>query len=238
MGKGSILRICALLLMAGAILVIGRRADLSLSDVSPARIKLYVDGFGIRGPIVFMCLYLVRAVIPVVPVSILSLAGGLAYGQWRGMLYIMVGEICGSLIAFAIARMLGRTLLTRFGRLWTGRIALFDRKSQEHGFRLILIMRVIPFFQHDALNYGAGLCRIRLRDYALASAIGMLPGAFTSAMLGSSVEHVVSVKFFVALGIFVLLILSPAIYRAIRGRRPPVAALTPTRSTDGGETGA
>ena len=60
------------------------------------------------------------------------------------------------------------------------------------------------------------MSKIRLRDFALASFIGMAPGGFISALLGSSLENIVSVQFFVALGAFILLALVPLIYRKIK----------------------
>jgi uncharacterized membrane protein YdjX (TVP38/TMEM64 family) len=63
------------------------------------------------------------------------------------------------------------------------------------------------------------LSKIRLRDFALASFIGMVPGGFINALLGSSLENILSVQFFAALGAFILLALVPLIYRRIKKSR-------------------
>jgi hypothetical protein len=47
----------------------------------------------------------------------------------------------------------------------------------------------------------------------------MIPGGFINATLGSSLENVLSVRFFAALAAFVFLMLLPLIYRRIRKGR-------------------
>jgi uncharacterized membrane protein YdjX (TVP38/TMEM64 family) len=115
-----------------------------------------------------------------------------------------------------VARYFGRGFIESLGWLHRGRIKQFDEKAAENGFKLVLFVRLVPLFQYDAVNFGAGLSKIRLRDFALASFIGMAPGGFINALLGSSLENVVSIQFFAALGAFILLALVPLIYRRIK----------------------
>ena len=41
-----------------------------------------------------------------------------------------------------------------------------------------MILRLVPLFPFNGLNFGCGLTAIRTRDYVLATAIGILPGTF------------------------------------------------------------
>lgn len=206
---------CAVL----AVVAVFYFTPLELSRFTPARIKEFILGFGILAPLVFIALYASRAVILVIPVGVMSLVGGLAFGKWWGTLCILIGATLGSCLSFFVARYFGRGFVESLKWLHKGRIKNFDDKAGENGFRLILFVRLIPLFQYDAVNFGAGLSKIRLRDFALASFVGMAPGGFINALLGDSLENIVSVQFFAALGAFILLMLVPLIYRKVKGRK-------------------
>ena len=55
---------------------------------------------------------------------------------------------------------------------------------EAEGWRFVVFVRLVPLFPFNLLNYALGLTRIRLVEYVLASAIGMLPGAFAYTYLG------------------------------------------------------
>ena len=205
--------------IATAVFLVIRFTPLSLSDITPSSIKGFILGFGVWGPIIFVAMYASRAVVLVIPVGIMSLAGGLAYGQWRGTALIMVGAVLGSCLAFLLARYVGRNFVERFEWLHKGRIGAFDEGTETHGLRIIIMARLLPLFQYDAVNYGAGLSRMKFRDFALGSLIGMLPGGFINATLGSSLTNIASFQFVLAVVAFVLLMLAPVIYKTVKRRR-------------------
>jgi uncharacterized membrane protein YdjX (TVP38/TMEM64 family) len=201
------------------IVALFRFTALDADQFTPTNIKQFILSFGVLAPIIFVALYAARAVILVIPVGVMSLAGGLAFGKWWGTLLILLGATLGSCLSFITARYFGRGFIESLKWLHRGRIKQFDEKAAENGFKLILFLRLVPLFQYDAVNFGGGLSKIRLRDFALASFVGMAPGGFISALLGSSLEDILSVQFFAALGAFILLALVPLIYRRIKRSR-------------------
>ncbi len=123
-------------------------------------------------PLVFVPIYAFGTAFGL-PGTIPTLAGGAIYGVVRGMLYNTIGANLGAFFAFLLARYLGRDFVARFLK---GRAAFIDEKIGEHGLGTILYLRLIPLVPFNALNFGAGLSRVSLRDYVLGSFIGMLPG--------------------------------------------------------------
>jgi len=216
--KKNAIRFGILAAIVLAIFAVFKFTPLSLSDFTPTNVKNFLLQFGIWGPVVFILIYTLRAVILVIPVGVMSLAGGLAYGQWAGTVYILIGATLGSCLSFLIARFFGRKFIEQFEWLHKGKIKSFDEGSEKHGLKAILFVRLIPLFQYDAVNFGAGLSKMKFRDFAIGSFFGMLPGGFINAMLGSSLENIISVQFFVALGLFIMLMFIPAIYKAIKKR--------------------
>lgn len=51
----------------------------------------------------------------------------------------------------------------------------WDAKTQEHGFKTMLDMQVVPIFPYDRLAFWLGFLISDFRT--LATAIGMIPGA-------------------------------------------------------------
>jgi uncharacterized membrane protein YdjX (TVP38/TMEM64 family) len=211
----SLKRLTPVALVAILVVAVFQFTALDLAQFTPTRIKQFILGFGLLAPVIFVAIYAARAVILVIPVGVMSLAGGLAFGKWWGTLLILLGATLGSCLSFLTARYFGRGSLESLEWLHKGRIKQFDDKAAENGFKLILFTRLVPLFQYDAVNFGAGLSKIRFREFALASLIGMIPGGFINALLGSSLENIISVQFFLALGAFILLAFIPLIYKAI-----------------------
>jgi uncharacterized membrane protein YdjX (TVP38/TMEM64 family) len=219
LGRSDIARIGGLALLIVAIVVAFRWTRLSPSILSPTYIRSMILSLGTWGPVLFVTIYALRGVIPIIPAGVLSLAAGLAYGPLWGAVALLAGANLGSCLAFLVARYLGRGFLERFGLLKSGKIRSVDEMSETAGFRLILFVRLIPLFQYDAVNFGAGLSKMRFRDYVLGTLIGMAPAGIIAAQLGSSLTNFASVRFFVSLGLFVLLIMAPALYKLWRKRR-------------------
>jgi len=110
-----------------------------------------------------------------VPGLALSFIGSLLFSLWEATLWTWLGATLGATLAFLIAKWLGRDFVD--GMLG-GRLKALDDRLRDHGFTGLLILRLVPLFPFNALNFGCGLTAIRTRDYVLATAIGILPGTF------------------------------------------------------------
>ncbi|MGD8700127.1 MAG: TVP38/TMEM64 family protein, partial [Gemmatimonadales bacterium] len=141
---------------------------------NPQMIADFFRGLGSPwwSPLVFVTLYAAGTALGL-PGTIPTLAGGAIFGVVRGMLYNTLGANLGALGAFVLARHLGRGFVAR---ILKGKAAVLDAKIGEHGFGTMLYLRLIPLVPFNALNFGAGLSRVAMRDYVLGSLIGMLPG--------------------------------------------------------------
>ncbi|MBX6362654.1 MAG: TVP38/TMEM64 family protein [Gemmatimonadetes bacterium] len=159
------------------------------------------------------------------PGSALTLAGGAVSALWPGVVLNLAGATVGATVAVRLARALGRDFVSRRLR---GRAAALDRTAEPHGFRGIQLLRLVPLVPFNALNSGAGLSAVRLRDYVLASAVGMLPGTFAytyfaDAILAGSAEarRDANLHVIVAGALLVLLRPLPRLRRCRSGRAAP-----------------
>jgi uncharacterized membrane protein YdjX (TVP38/TMEM64 family) len=171
-------------LLALALAVILARV-LGLTDLirleNLSRLREQIDRFGAWAPVIFILGYVV-AVVAFAPALPLTILGGLAFGAAWGTLYVVIAATTGACLSFLIARYAARAAVARW---MAGYPALqrMDRAVARHGFRIVMITRLVPIFPFNLQNYAYGLTSIRFGAYALTSILCMLPGtlAFTAA---------------------------------------------------------
>lgn len=176
----------------------------------PARLQELVAGAGWAGVVIFVLGYALLVLVPT-PASVLTILGGALFGLWWGTLLAWAGAMLGATGGFLIGRRLGRPSVDR---LLNGRLRQADAVLSEHGLIAILAVRLLPLFPFTPLNYAAGLLGVRLRDYVLGSAIGMLPGALAYAAVGSSGANPLGIVIGVG-GLVALTVLGGAIGRRL-----------------------
>jgi uncharacterized membrane protein YdjX (TVP38/TMEM64 family) len=168
-----------LALAALAVRTLGLTEIIRLENL--ARLRERIDAFGPWAPVIFVVGY-VLAVVAFVPALPLTVLGGLAFGATRGTLYVAVAATSGACLSFLIARYAARGAVER----WVaGNPALLrmDRAVGRHGFRIVMITRLVPIFPFNLQNYAYGLTSIGFGVYAVTSALCMLPAtvAYTAA---------------------------------------------------------
>ncbi len=175
--RGAVLRVAVLVAALVGLFVLGR-AD-GLPDVAELRSR--VDDAGRVGWVVFVGGYAVLALLPA-PKGAMTALGGLLFGWWVGAALSLLGALVGAVVAFEVGGWLGRDAVDRLVR---GRLARLDALLRDHGLGAVLTVRLIPVLPYTAINYGAAVSGVRRRDFALGSAIGMLPGSLSYAALGA-----------------------------------------------------
>jgi len=182
--RARALRVAALLLAAAAAV-----AALLLLPTSRWLLALtsWIHGAGVMGALVYGLAYVVATVLAL-PGTILTLGAGFAYGPFYGTLLVSPASVVGATLAFVLGRSLARGWIERRLSRYP-RFAAVDRAVGVDGFKIVLLLRLSPVFPFNFLNYALGLTRVTLRDYVVASAIGMLPGTVMYVYLGSLVTN-------------------------------------------------
>jgi uncharacterized membrane protein YdjX (TVP38/TMEM64 family) len=131
----------------------------------------------------YIAVYIGAAVL-LVPGSILTLAAGFIFGLPLGIALVSVGSVLGATAAFLVGRF--------FVRAWVAeRIATLpsfralDSAARHEGFAIVFLTRLSPLFPYNIVNYGFGVTAVRLRDYVLATWIGMLPATVLYVYIGT-----------------------------------------------------
>jgi uncharacterized membrane protein YdjX (TVP38/TMEM64 family) len=215
--RNLILRSALVATLAAAIIWLGLHRDL----LQPATIERELQRFGGWAPILFLLLYALATVL-FVPGSLLTVAGGALFGPILGTLWNLTGATLGATLAFIVARYVASDWVAarsgeRLGRLMRG--------VEEEGWRFVAFVRLVPLFPFNLMNYALGLTRIRLREYVLASFVGMAPGALAYTYLGYAGREAVSGqagairKALLALALLAIVAFLPRLVRRVKGRR-------------------
>ena len=143
----------------------------------------WISLLGAIAPVVFIASYIMACVL-FIPGSIMTIGAGVLFGVAWGSVYVSIGATIGATLAFLIGRY--------FARDWVAaRLAgnptfeAIDAAVGREGWKIVGLTRLSPVFPFNLLNYAYGLTRVSLRDYVIASWIGMLPGAVMYTYIGS-----------------------------------------------------
>lgn len=159
-------------------------------------IHAWIDRAGFLGAAGFVVGYALVTLTPV-PKNVVSIAAGFAWGLGVGVTLVMLGALLGAALAFLLGRALGRDAIERF----TGaRVQAVDELLQRRGLLSMIGVRLIPVLPFTVINYAAGLTAVRVRDYALGTVIGIIPGTFAYVAVGAYGAEL-NGGFFVALGV-------------------------------------
>lgn len=205
----------ALLLLGVAIW--GTSASDGLAEiVSRERLAALVDWAGPFGPAVIVAGMTIAVVASPIPSAPVALVAGAAYGHTAGTIYVILGAEIGAIVAFTIARILGRDAI----RKWFGdRLEKGFLGSQDALTLTVLTSRLIPFISFDFVSYAAGVSNLHFWRFALATLAGIVPASFVLAHFGSvAAESGGRGITAIALGLG-LMTAAPLLFVALRNRR-------------------
>jgi uncharacterized membrane protein YdjX (TVP38/TMEM64 family) len=135
----------------------------------------------------FVLLYSLTCV-TFLPGSVLSVGAGAVYGFWLGTLLVSLSSAIGAMAAFLAGRFVFRRMLLRKLEKSSKFLAL-DLAIEREGWKIVFLSRLSPILPHSIVSYIAGLTRISLARYTLASWAGFIPisaaYAYAGAVVGS-----------------------------------------------------
>ncbi|EFN58700.1 hypothetical protein CHLNCDRAFT_56835 [Chlorella variabilis] len=202
----------AVLLPAGA----AHASGLASEAAAPGLLEFVInsiEALGPWGPAAFVALVALAESIPLLPTQPFSLASGLLFGAQKGALCMLSGTTLAALLAFSIARGIGRPLaeriishelsgselsgaesdggeagppLTPVQRKLAEVQAVIERGSFWQQAGAVLLLRMTPVVPFSASNYVLGLSPLPLAPYLAGSVVGMAFWAVFYASLGGA----------------------------------------------------
>ena len=138
--------------------------------------------------LLFTTVYIVAVSLSFPGAAILTLLGGFLFGVWWGTFWTIIASTIGAVITyFAVNSAFG----TFFKRKVTGRLRTIQQGFSENEFYYLLTLRLLPIFPFFIINIASGIVGVRMRNFIIASMLGMAPCAFIYAWVGSSLGTMV-----------------------------------------------
>jgi uncharacterized membrane protein YdjX (TVP38/TMEM64 family) len=148
----------------------------------------FVDRNGVLAALLFVLAYAVVVALSLPIATVLSIVGGFFFGTVIGTLCVVVGATAGAVLLFLIARStLGAFLRERAGPA----LKRMEDGFGQNEFSYLLILRLIPLFPFFVVNIVPALLGVSLRNYTLATAVGIIPGAFVYVGVGAGTGSVI-----------------------------------------------
>ncbi len=130
-------------------------------------------------PLLVILAYVIGGLL-MVPVTLLIIATVSVFGPWYGAGYALLGAELSAIVSFALGHLLGNEALRRIAGSRVNRIST---AIARRGVLTIITLRIVPVAPFSVINVIAGATAIRLRDFALGSFLGMIPGVVSIAIL-------------------------------------------------------
>ena len=168
----------------------GLHKHLSLEALATNRelLRQFVDTHLLLAVLVFMAAYIAIVALSIPGAAVMSIAGGFLFGWMISVPVTMTAAVIGAIIVFQIVKTsLGAAVAERAGPL----VQRVSKGFAENALSFLLFLRLAPVFPFFLVNAVAGLCRVPLRTFIIATAIGIIPGSLTFALLGSGLDSVI-----------------------------------------------
>ncbi len=134
--------------------------------------------------LLWFAVIMAAVVVLLLPGVLFTTGAGFVFGLSQGTLAVVAGTTVGAAVAFLIARFLfGARTRRRF--LANAKLYAINEVVTAHGFTIVLLTRLVPFFPSKLANYFFGLTQVSLRDFVAASALGFIPFSLHNVYLGS-----------------------------------------------------
>ncbi|OGW29715.1 MAG: hypothetical protein A2X56_06395 [Nitrospirae bacterium GWC2_57_13] len=196
----SKVKIAALVLLATALFLSPFFWDMR-AVFSVDQMKQWLEGAGPLAPLLYMAAMAIAVIVSPIPSVPLDIAAGAFFGPFLGTVYSVIGALAGAGAAFLIARFLGREFMERH---LGGHINFCSACSNKLLTRIVFLSRLIPVVSFDVVSYGAGLTKMSLSRFSLATFFGLIPLTFAYNYFGSAL--IVRSRLAIVLGIVMVVL--------------------------------
>lgn len=154
-------------------------------------LRQLVDANLVLAVLLFMAAYVTIVALSIPGAAAMSIAGGFLFGWLVSVPVTIVAALIGATIVFQIVKTsIGCAVAEKAGPL----VQKLSKGFADNAFNFLLFLRLVPVFPFFMVNAVAGLCRVPLRTFIAASAIGIIPGSLVFAFLGAGLDKVIDAQ--------------------------------------------
>lgn len=182
-----------------------------------ARLKTFILSFGFWAPLISALLMISQSVILFLPAFPIFVVNALAFGPVWGTLLSWSSAVLGSILCFAIAKILGRPVVQRL--VSEVHLEVADSTLKRYEKYIILLFGFFPLISFDVISYAAGLTVLAYWEFIPLVCIAQIPSAlFYSLFVNKIDKGTLDVYWIIAGSLFFLLGIGSLAFRALLGR--------------------
>lgn len=175
-------------------------------------------------PVAVVVCYVIAGLV-MVPVTLLIAVTGIVFGPLEGSVYALGGSVLSAAVSFGVGHWLGRDAVAR---MLGPRMNRLTKRIARQGILAMIVIRMLPIAPFTVVNVVAGISPIRLRDYLIGTALGMLPGIVITITFVHHLAEAVrrpsvgTVSILIAVGVL-LLTLAVGLQKLLRAKQDSAA---------------
>lgn len=166
---------------------LGQYLTFSALKVHRHQLLEFVQANMLLAVLIYMGLYIVVVALSLPGGAVMTITGGFLFGSVLGTVQVVIAATVGATILFLTARLaLGDTLKKKAGP-WLKKL---ESGFNEDALNYILVLRLVPLFPFFVVNLVPAFLNVGTRVYILGTFIGIIPGTFVYASIGSGIGSV------------------------------------------------
>jgi uncharacterized membrane protein YdjX (TVP38/TMEM64 family) len=115
----------------------------------------------------------------------MTITSVLFFGVYKGFVVSYIGESSSSVLAYYVGKYFGE----EFGITKKILKMPIGNYLKGNAFLSTFVLRIVPLFPFDFVNYSSGVLKIRFKAYFFATILGILPGLAVFIAVGNSLVH-------------------------------------------------
>ncbi len=150
---------------------------------SVGQLREWAHAVGPAFPLVFFAVHALVTVAPV-PRTLFTLAAGVLFGPVTGILVTVGASTVSAVLALLLVRIVGREWFAT--RMTHPAVRKIDDSLARRGWLAVGSLRLIAPVPFSVVNYCCGVSSIGVASFALATAVGVVPGTVGIVVLGDA----------------------------------------------------
>jgi uncharacterized membrane protein YdjX (TVP38/TMEM64 family) len=186
----SLVRLIPLLFLGGGLIAffalgLNKYLTLDLLKENREALQVWVHDNKTSAVLLFILAYIVVAAFSLPIAALLSISGGYLFGSVFGAAWIVIGATLGATVLFLVAKTaLGDPLRERYAAQLKG----MEEGFRANAFSYMMLLRVVPLFPFWLVNLAAAFFGVRVTTFFVTTFLGIIPGAFVFASIGSGLN--------------------------------------------------
>ena len=157
-------------LIAALILLYLLFYNLGLTSIDKEELKEFILSTGIIAPLIYILIAFLQVTFIPIPSTVTIIAGNYLFGFWLTFLYSYVGMVLGSMLAYYLGKLLGKSFINwlsggkKHADKWISKL-----NGKEN--IVLFFMFLFPFFPDDLICSIAGILPITSSDFFMMQLI-------------------------------------------------------------------